>query len=568
MDIIRLSLFVYCLKTLFSHCVTTTATNPCNLPKECEFKLLQMSYGTKNSIKCELVTNRRVFFNSNIFTQLNTCDLVNETGLLVSFFAKPWLSKTVLTEELLDFSNFLKFLNIFKKTSSLILLPLPNLNNTNNKLTTITLNLPAKIRFQFIEGFGIAPPLFKSYNLSFNTLQISIEIILSKFQFYLSDGQTLIESSCDTVSRISPPILLPLFQINRLADVHFNRCFFDIPICPLVFGNSKIEKLHITKMLKSFLKTNVLTFSHFNDLPIDLLNSTISRLSLFEAENINIDSSLLNKYVFMMMKSLFVEGQLNSIEIGVFKSFRMLKEIHLKSTREYIRRNGIEWMRSINDGIDVDIGRMVENSSLLRVGRPQIRKRAFKLIIETDLFNYKEENIYPDEDFCLYRDFPFNQLVIYIDAIFIGDYLEIELSKKVMQSCTFKWLAQFYSLYAKCFKYIDAADVSENMAMSHIFKKIFETSIYGNNSLDNTSISKCNFKNRLDICRNKAVMVSQRLKVEGNYLIESKVTLSYIYTILIFVLPVVLLFGLITNILVIGKIFMKIFLKVFFMNTG
>ena len=52
--------------------------------------------------------------------------------------------------------------------------------------------------------------------------------------------------------------------------------------------------------------------------------------------------------------------------------------------------------------------------------------------------------IFPDEDFCIYVDFPFNQFVVHYESI----KPEIHFIYKEKEfTCNYLWLVQYYELY-------------------------------------------------------------------------------------------------------------------------
>lgn len=73
-------------------------------------------------------------------------------------------------------------------------------------------------------------------------------------------------------------------------------------------------------MVISFFKTNVLGFEE-TEIKVDNLNSTILILKIEYAESIDLDSKLINKNVFRNLSELEVAGQINTINVDVFKVY-------------------------------------------------------------------------------------------------------------------------------------------------------------------------------------------------------------------------------------------------------
>ena len=142
-----------------------------------------------------------------------------------------------------------------------------------------------------------------------------------------------------------------------------NDCTFDIEVCHLIFANAYIILLKIDGMIKSFLKTNVLTFSNMS---FPNLNSTVKMYVLHNMENIDLDSSILNKHIFQNIYSFLVHGKIKSIQIGVFKHFKQLKpaSFEIIDIRQFFHKNGIEWIRNFNGDINVNLNQLAYMSNI------------------------------------------------------------------------------------------------------------------------------------------------------------------------------------------------------------
>ena len=208
---------------------------------------------------------------------------------------------------------------------------------------------------------------------------------------------------------------------------------FKTAICPLFFNNSLFYNLNIIGFTDTFYKRNVLTFENriFDD-----LNSTINVLQIY-VENINIDSNLMNPSVFQRTEILKLFGKVKTIDgrsLNLLKSLYciMLSKDHF---RDMIHKNGIKWMRDLNSNLSVNLSNFKDLES------------NYKYIKEVNIYcnSYNPEirlsKVFPDEDFCLYKDFPFKQLVI------LAEYAEREevlnLLKTRDYTCTYLWLAQY-----------------------------------------------------------------------------------------------------------------------------
>lgn len=144
------------------------------------------------------------------------------------------------------------------------------------------------------------------------------------------------------------------------------------------------------------------------------------------------------------------------------------------------------------------------------------------------------ETRYPNEDFCLYKDFPFNQAIYIFDKL----YLKILLTQDT-PTCTFLWLTQFYPIYQN---FTTASNSNYFNLKNRAYAKLFT----------NLS-SKCDFKQKLKSC-NRSNWIFHRSSHSSDYDGEFQLVADLTHVILIFLSPPICLFGLWTNILVIVTI--------------
>lgn len=69
-----------------------------------------------------------------------------------------------------------------------------------------------------------------------------------------------------------------IFQVNPISMVTLSDCKFATKMCPFVFRKAHIRILTISNMFKSYLKTNFLTFSDFNEYAFLFLSNFINLL--------------------------------------------------------------------------------------------------------------------------------------------------------------------------------------------------------------------------------------------------------------------------------------------------
>ena len=225
-----------------------------------------------------------------------------------------------------------------------------------------------------------------------------------------------------------------LFDSNGLTMVLLDP-LFKSTLCPLVFKNSNIADIEIRGLVDTFYKRNILTIENrlFNN-----LNSTIRKVYT-KIENINIDSNLLNPSVFQNLEEVYFYGSVNKIDGKSLNALNRLSLIEFTkyNYRDMIHKNGIEWIRDLNTDINVDFS----DFNALR------SSYANKMLISFEYYTFLPQvrlsKLFPDEDFCIYKDFPFNQLVIIMELVYDDKILE-SLNSTSHYTCTYLWLAQYF----------------------------------------------------------------------------------------------------------------------------
>lgn len=332
-----------------------------------------------------------------------------------------------------------------------------------------------------------------------------------KFNFY--NGQRLMKSCRDiTISTISS-----IFQIENRDYFILGECEFKEVICPLVFNNSKIRYLIVTNLIDLFYKTSTIRFSNETEAE----NSNIREMEIF-IENISLDLNLLNPSVFRNLLSLTVKGSVKSIDAEIFNALERLFVVNIETIhfRKLVHKTGIEWIRGINSELHVNL------SDWDDIGRYFNIKNIEMIVLSCEAYKYEERisNVFPDEDFCLYADYPFDQLVL----LFQGCSPPFQSSPDF--TCTYLWITQYIAA--------EFIQVFSNRS------SYYESMMRIRNSEAFESIWKCDFEHRLSLCRdykiNSILGISDFVDFNKRLVIFSKIS-TYI----------VCLFGIAGNILVI-----------------
>ena len=273
-----------------------------------------------------------------------------------------------------------------------------------------------------------------------NVSMIDFNCVKCDINFY-SNGR-LVKTCQDILdyANSSNVSIRSLFQIQtEFREITLTDLQLKTTLCPLVFKNSNLSNLEILGLSDTFYKRNILAFENgtFNG-----LNSNIIELVL-KTENVNINSDLLNPLVFETLQKISFFGQVNIINGTSLDELKYLNTILFAKDnyRDMIHKNGIKWIRELNRLLNV-------NLSDFKQLKKKYRK---KLVIEINdniaIPETRLSKLFPDKDFCLYKDFPFNQLVIISELIIDYGTKVFELLKSRQYTCTYLWLAQHFDKY-------------------------------------------------------------------------------------------------------------------------
>ena len=116
--------------------------------------------------------------------------------------------------------------------------------------------------------------------------------------------------------------------------------------------------------------------------------------------------------------------------MNVFKSFRKLSRIWFDPTNliDVIRNQGIEWVRAINSDLNVDVTNAADLSNY------KYRLVLIVLNRNDELILNEQKKFAYDHDFCLFVNFPFNQMIAIVEEIYMNKY------KNNSHTCTEIWL--------------------------------------------------------------------------------------------------------------------------------
>ena len=356
-----------------------------------------------------------------------------------------------------------------------------------------------------------------------------ITCIACKMNFY-TKGK-LIKSCRDILETNST--IISIFQMNSNSILIQNNQN-SIDLCPLVFKNARIWLLDLLGLVDTFYKRNTLKFT--NDVFSDL-NSLIIILQLNKVESIKLDLTILNPSVFSRLRRINIYGPIKSIDKNIFAMLPQLDHIFFDSMyfRKMIHENGIDWIKEIDKNLTIKVD--LKNISEAN----EIKKR--RVVIRGIYINCNNVSsiseplfkVFPDEDFCIYKDFPFDQLVLFMqvcDNEFLNDMIKTDEF-----TCTYWWLIQYIEFYYEFF--------NKEFTGSNTIKKIMESQSF-------REISKCDFEHRLELCNKTNYQIKNIWSNIDYYYLNKKFQSAIKITVYF-----ISLFGILTNLLVIILILIK-----------
>jgi hypothetical protein len=282
------------------------------------------------------------------------------------------------------------------------------------------------IRIRNLKGFDIS-----LFELDINKTHLWLVLELANFEFSFYSNDTLIKS-CDDIKYIKSANFnfFSFFEIIKIYNVRPSR----EKICPLFFQNTNAKRIEIYQLANTFYKSNVLKFISQT---FDEMNTKIELVEIYDSVDIDLNREFLHPSIFRNLERIVIsEGSLNSIEVELFESLENLREIEIwpLNFRELNHKsNGIEWIKTINRHLSVDLN----DTKQLEANINRTKFIYINCIKGYDIGFIKLSDVLPEEDFCLYSDFPFHQMVLFVEQC---NYESFEYKITDFETtCTYLW---------------------------------------------------------------------------------------------------------------------------------
>ena len=467
-----------------------------------------------------------ICFNQNMNAQNSECNFWSENHLTI-ISNNEYFNQTVY---LVQFKDYAELVNIPCKTGIDVnyfgVRPTSTISyQTNFEILILFKMFKFDWKYQKVsvflnfDGFNKQSKNAKS---SIFLADYSIQFKESNFDFYL-DNQSITKSMC-----IKENFNESYF--GHITKLYFlQHVFYTKNICPYVFAKTELNELGLSGITNSLLFKNRLNFMTLNEtVSIDSLNTKTLNTAILQVFYENIDQRLLNVHVFRNLRVLSISGIIYKIEEDLVKELNSIKEFILRPS---------------------DLGRFYQQDNLAWASRLNFNRKKINLLDDFDVRMNMDMAIvleifegitffgsgysYPDEDFCVFKNFPHEKLV----------YPSIKLVENEYQcSCTLFWLIQYSKFYMtenspqyESYLYSNKPDINISLASSCLKNVDLKS-----------EIEKCNFKERLEKCN--LTNVNKELPFHGNnngfFMLE---WLKYILQ--VYVQTIFCLLGLFTNFL-------------------
>ena len=407
---------------------------------------------------------------------------------------------------------------------------LDNTMSIKHLLYSITFSYKDTVVFTRIKGFNTKLP-YQRPGTSYGHLNVLF--LSSKFDFYLN-GTKIDETNCklsnfnEKYDAFGPINILTIDSLN----------YYSKKTCPYVFMNTRLNRLTLGQISNSLIIKNQFEFLDINQTnDFDLKNEDLFYLNIGLAYE-DVTAKIINKYVFRNLQALNIWGVVNSIQGEVFFHLTKLRFIYLyiENIRQFLGNSDENWWNCINILVYIDL------NNLNQVEKNLDRSVMLEIVQKNSNLNsrlsFTKAYTFPDEDFCLFRNFPHNKLV----------YPLIVSSVKIECTCTIIWLIQYSSLYFM-------PDYEYFRVNEYV---IDYRSVYGDEYINHTSkaclnkdlkkkIQKCKFQDRLKNCEKFPIKLAPSFIFSdiGVFFLIKWVEL----VLFIFLIPAICLLGLITNLL-------------------
>ena len=430
----------------------------------------------------------------NQFSDLNlVCSKIRfkDNFLYVEFFP----SKELLIENDLDLRKLLNLFH-FKDNSKMLI-------------------------FQRVKGFN---QMFNSSSIANYLGSFVISFFNTKLNFFINNTISLTRENC-IYKNFNKQLTNYFGSMERV--VFTDTTFFIQEVCPYVFMNTNLKTINFDGISNSFMYKNQLKFINVNDSNDIYLNIKGLDTIMFYFNYEHLTEANMNILIFRNIKVLILRGIVHGIHTELLGSLKVIESIILgiHNWRSFFQ-SGTKWMNYLNKDIKVNLSSISVRKNILN------KVKLIEMLAPYKIFGNTYD--YPNEDICLFKDFPHNQLV----------YPVIQLDKETYTcSCTLIWLIQFSKIYLN--KDLSYYDVNIQVVYPVDFKKFSARNCFLYTDLGQL-VRKCNFEERFKNCQ-----IKNHTPSFIGYMSTKQMFKLLQFITEVFIKPMLSLIGIITNTLTI-----------------
>lgn len=313
----------------------------------------------------------------------------------------------------------------------------------------------------------------------FDSKNIMWHFSLTKFDIFLNNMQ-IEKQNCS----------INIFDGSFMTKIRYlfleKLITFSGETCPFLFHNSKMQLLKMDKISSSFTSKNVFAFLSLPLNKTKKINSHIIQfiISLYHHD---LSTKLLDESVFKHLYALEINGQTTFIQDDLFKSFKDMRLLRIRTQnakRILTQRN--KWLIYLNYNLNIkDLNNQYDFAGN--------QEKIFLLNIYQTFSNITFYD-YPAKDFCYFKNFPHNNLVL----------PQLKPAYKSKCSCTEMFLLKHAYHYDKLkLNYENFNDDITNIYYTgsyYVDEVNDEKYSYCFNSSFEQSLLKCEFKKRIQLC--------------------------------------------------------------------
>jgi hypothetical protein len=338
--------------------------------------------------------------------------------------------------------------------------------------------------FENFKGFDLTSNPFKYVNFTGNFYKFW-SIGFSNFDFYYRNNP--VDKACNK----------NLFDVLPLEN-QFTGFFLEFEFdnkfssntCPLIFSNIKLNLINFNQISDCFVEKNIFGFQNISEDLLKRLNSSIYQLNI-RFYHTDLKSNLLNNYIFANLTVLDLNGQIKQIQQDLFKYFINIRFIRfrMQNIQHILVRNN-KWLDSLNFDLNIDINNSTQvNNNAHRI----IALVFYQTFYNVTLYDY------PEKDFCYFKNFPHNRLVL----------PKLRPNYKTSCSCSEIYLIKYSYLFSSEINhYLDS--LSGQYYLSQYFAETLNDYKFTHcmNASFQETIQNCNFNKRLILCNIKTTAKS------------------------------------------------------------